>query len=787
MFHTIQKSIETHFAKVLVDNLSTPEEQAMPPYLPDTVVFALYLYQGQPTSPDTPEANSLHFIALGDCERPALCGVDVQQLNQYEKTHRTLSSVTGVLGSIRCNRLRIPFGKSKLATMLKRAYNAEKNNPNNELNQPTRSLLVVHAFTDGGHAEETYHTLSMVRRVSSVLGGGSVGPSTRDLATEKWRLEQDIVELKDELTIAKAVHDYRPCIYDQAKTIQNIQEEETKRIAAIQKKREEARERAQQEIRQRAEAEAKQIIEEEERRTATTLAELEAKLAQQRAQNTQLQAERANKMKDYEKHLEKLRKKREEEENATVKLREEIRQMEGELSSRQAAIEAKRKQLEIATQDHAKGRDAILKEREEIKQQRTRLFEERRKQREQWLAKIQETNQQLLNQVIQLTKERQAKKDRDGVASATAEEEAAVETEETVRLDIESINKYLPKLVALDDVPADIEATETIRQQLETYFEDERTAYSAKLQEEKLRKEKLETAIEEYRSRVAEQQTRQKKEHLAEAMKKEHHLQTLVDQVVQYLQHGLRMYKVSSKGNIRRRYFFLSEDCKRIFACELDDAGMPVNRKKPTTIILLKDVIRVVMGMYTPNFQSFAGGESALRQQRDDAMRRDGCYNPDPTVPLTQHNIGRYNYRAFAFEFRDGKTLELVCESDNDCEAWVVALKRLFYWKTDYERRRDAAANKPTVQAAAEIKWGAPLELRGRSGVSSLTVEEAKHCSDNHIAPELFLKAKSDIMEKSQLSIVTVYDVRVSSTLDLIRAQVFYEFLVENKLIAGTH
>lgn len=796
-FTSIVASYESHFAAVLREDF-VPEELALPPYNPGHIVVSLVRYDAAGTQQmqqqtadgssgaSVSEANSIHFIVLGDSERPVLCGIDAAQLAAFEKNHKILASVAGVFSAIRCNRLRVPYGKSKLTGILKRAFNAEKNNPNNEVNKPTHCLLLVTIFADDGHAEETYHTLTMLRRVMNVIGGTGVGSITRDLAAEKWRLEQDILELKDELSIARAVHDYRPCIFEQAKPVVNIQEEETKRITAIQKRREEARERAQQEIRAKAQEEARAIIEQQEREAEHTLADLDRLIEAKRVENSQLLAERAKKMKEYERHLEKIRKKKDEEEAAVAKLKEEIRALEAELKEQQALIEKKEKQLEVASTDQARGRDAILKEREELKRKRAALFEDRRKQREAWLKEIQDTNELVLRQVQQLARERSLAAERGsnaGIPDAKAEE-----TEASVMDDIASINAHLPKLISLDDVPADAEASESIRKQLEEFFEREKEDYTRKIQEEAAVKDELERKIETYRHRLKEQQAKQKKEHLSEATKKDRHLQSLTDQVITFLQQGLRMIKVSSTGNIRRRFFFLSEDCKKLFACEIDDVGVPINRRKPTTTVYLRDVRRVTLGLYTPSFLNFAG-EVNLRRSREEAMRGDGCYSTEPTGALTAQNLGKYQYRSFALELKNYKTLELVCESDSDFEAWLVAFKRLFGYRTPFERTFVASAGgvaaqqQSVVDTFVDIAWGAPLSLLVRPGAEKLTRDEQTLCSEHHIPPSVFLKTRNEMITKSQTCFVTVYDMRVASTLDLLRAQILYEFFLERKVL----
>eukprot|EP00758_Cryptobia_borreli_P010057 Tbor_TRINITY_DN5531_c0_g1::TRINITY_DN5531_c0_g1_i1::g.13644::m.13644 len=784
-FKTISGVVEKRFAEVIKERHDTPEKRALPPYNPDAVVLSLMRYNNGDTSSNI-ENNSIFLIALGDSERPALCGVDPTQLTEYENNQKTIGSVVGVMQAIRNSRLRIPFGKSKLTLLLKRAYNGEKGNPNNVNNLPTRSLMIVHVFNDVMHIEETYHALVTAKRILNSMGL-ALGPPTRDLIVEKWRIEQDIMELKDELIIARQVHDYKPCIYDQPKPIANIAEEENKRIAAIVKKREEAREKQLSEIKARAEEEAKRIIAEEERKTGMTLAALEKAVEKKRAENTELQAERAKKVKEYEKHLDKIRHRKEEEEEKVVKLKGEIKSLEEELDSRQTAVQKKRRQLEMTSEDHAKGREAILKERDEVKKQRAKVMEERKIQRAQWISQIRETNEKVLAQVQLLAQERRARQQKEGVTQE--EGDAAEETEEQVREDIQSIDRYLPKLISLEDNPVDMNDTESIRKQLEDYFEQERETYVRKLEEEKNRKEKLEKAVDAFRARLQESQKKVLKDQVGEALKKEQHLNSLVDQVLQYLCNGLRMTKVSSQGNLRRRFFFLSEDKKRLHACELDDIGMPISRRKPHVTVYLRDIKHIFMGCYTPSFLSYAG-EAKLQKARAEAMRNDGSYNPEVTQNITPVTLGRYNYRSFALIISGGKTLEVVCDSDSDCEAWILVFKRLFNYKTPLEidnekkqRKCDGTTSAAASSESTGISWGSSLAVDVRDGASQLNPTELKFCSENHIPPLLFLRIKSEIQEKSQSSIITVYDIRVGYALDLIRSMALYSYFININLI----
>ncbi|PWV20015.1 hypothetical protein C3747_7g575 [Trypanosoma cruzi] len=197
-----------------------PELEAMPSYLPDTVVLQLHRDDGEAEFVDYMDANSLTFVALGDAERPALCGIDATAQLHHEGAQRAVVSAAGIVSSICRRRLCIPFGNSELSQFLRRAYNMEKGNRNNSLTGSTETALLAHAFSDAVWAEESFHCLSMTRRVGNILGSTGIGSTTRDLAIGKWRPDQGIMELRDELMIARTVYDCRHCGYESNRPFQ---------------------------------------------------------------------------------------------------------------------------------------------------------------------------------------------------------------------------------------------------------------------------------------------------------------------------------------------------------------------------------------------------------------------------------------------------------------------------------------------------------------------------------------------------------------------------------------
>ncbi|PWV02939.1 hypothetical protein C3747_183g86 [Trypanosoma cruzi] len=144
--------------------------------------------------------------------------------------------------------------------------------------------------------------------------------------------------------------------------------------------------------------------------------------------------------------------------------------------------------------------------------------------------------------------------------------------------------------------------------------------------------------------------------HDAEAT--ECHLSSVVDQVLNYLRNGVCVTKIPSKGNARRRIYFLSEDCKRIHSCELDHQGFPLNRKRPPVTMWIRDIEKVLIGLSTTSFVNYSG-EAQLAKTRQEAVFDNGTHRHDPTQNITPSNLGTNNHRAFALLLRGGKSLEV--------------------------------------------------------------------------------------------------------------------------------
>eukprot|EP00659_Diplonema_papillatum_P002072 gene2072-3171_t len=121
------KTVEENQRKAFEEVLSLPDiKEPFPAYKPENLVCTVKLYlveeraaildddylDGRVENPEKYgriERGSVSIVILGDSERPALCGIDQKTLVDFEGQQKTLSAVVGVLGAIRCKRLRVPY------------------------------------------------------------------------------------------------------------------------------------------------------------------------------------------------------------------------------------------------------------------------------------------------------------------------------------------------------------------------------------------------------------------------------------------------------------------------------------------------------------------------------------------------------------------------------------------------------------------------------------------------------------------------------------------------------
>ncbi|KAF8281731.1 hypothetical protein TcYC6_0007480 [Trypanosoma cruzi] len=297
-----------------------------------------------------------------------------------------------------------------------------------------------------------------------------------------------------------------------------------KRVSAIESNREEARERQLSVFCERAKHEAEKMTKELEQRGGATLDELQKTLEAKKRESSVLQADRENRIWEYEQTLGKIRTRKQDEESASERLRQAMQQPKQELSLRQSVIETREQQFEMVQLDGARGREAIMRERHSIEAVRRTVREERRRQRRLWIHQIKEMSAKVLEPVRLLAEERKKK-----CEQATAKESA---TERALAADIEMIEEYLPKLISLEDIPVNPEETDIIRRQFDEVFTQEEQTYLASAEEEQAHKERLGRGLEVYRQRVLDEYVGKKNGKLHDAEATERHLSSVVDQVL---------------------------------------------------------------------------------------------------------------------------------------------------------------------------------------------------------------------------------------------------------------
>ncbi|KAF8275305.1 hypothetical protein TcBrA4_0139120 [Trypanosoma cruzi] len=244
-----------------------------------------------------------------------------------------------------------------------------------------------------------------------------------------------------------------------------MEEEEMKRVNAIESNREEARERQLSVFCERAKHEAEKMTKELEQRGGTTLDELERTLEAKKRESSALQAGRESHNWEYEHTVENIRTRKQDEESASKRLRQAMRQPEQGRSLRQSAIETREQQLEMVQLDGARGREAVMRERHSVEAARRTVREEWCRQRRQWIHRIKEMNAKSPEEVRPLAEERKKK-----CEQAKANEDAA---ERALAADIKMIEEYLPRLISLEDVPVNPEETGIIRRQFDEVFTQE--------------------------------------------------------------------------------------------------------------------------------------------------------------------------------------------------------------------------------------------------------------------------------------------------------------------------
>lgn len=214
---------------------------------------------------------------------------------------------------------------------------------------------------------------------------------------------------------------------------------------------------------------------------------------------------------------------------------------------------------------------------------------------------------------------------------------------------------------------------------------------------------------------------------LKEAEGKDQQLDALLEQVVQYLQHGTRLFKYRPYSKPHPKFFFVSADRKSLLWC--DPRGEDGERAKAKEIGFA-DVRSLMLGQFSPLFQKWGS------------------------------SFGSEDfYRSFTiFYGKDGRSLDVTAETDADFEAWLMGISAL---------------------VNVEPRWGSGIDISNEPGYHELDIEEIDLCQQFHISPYFYLECRNFVLElQRKRGYVTRYDMRMSTGMDILRCIKMHDMLI---------
>eukprot|EP01063_Lacrimia_lanifica_P003069 TRINITY_DN11649_c0_g1_i2.p1 TRINITY_DN11649_c0_g1~~TRINITY_DN11649_c0_g1_i2.p1 ORF type:complete len:590 (+),score=251.88 TRINITY_DN11649_c0_g1_i2:150-1919(+) len=232
-------------------------------------------------------------------------------------------------------------------------------------------------------------------------------------------------------------------------------------------------------------------------------------------------------------------------------------------------------------------------------------------------------------------------------------------------------------------------------------------------------------------------------------MRKEGHVASLIEQILQYLETGAPFYMLRH-GQVIKFFAYLANNRSVINICNYHE-GVP-NRKSVSEIIMLRDVKQIILGQYSDFFKRLLKGSGGSNKVVDP---NDLHLVPKDTEKVETYNTGTYFYRSFSLKMRGGRTINVIAHSDNDFETWMVAIHRI---------------------TTIEPKYGKALDaVQFMTGYEDLLPQEREFCEQNHTPPLLYLNAKMQCLKQEYRLYLTLYDVRTLSGFDLLHSQKVFE------------
>eukprot|EP00760_Papus_ankaliazontas_P037939 PhM_4_TR8793/c0_g1_i2/m.80393 len=269
----------------------------------------------------------------------------------------------------------------------------------------------------------------------------------------------------------------------------------------------------------------------------------------------------------------------------------------------------------------------------------------------------------------------------------------------------------------------DVEEVQSLREMILSLQRDKNrivAEYEAKI--EQVREEAKDSVKEKEESML---QIASQANELQNVLRKDNRIDSVMSQVLQYIQYGCRVERVMPDGQLSKEAIFLSQDKSSVHCCHVRNTDGEPSRASITDTVTLTTLECLLLGQYTTGLQQ--------------ASRTD-CF-----------------HKSMSLKIAGGRTMDVIFSEDNDFEAWTIALNAL---------------------CRCRVEWGKPLEVAVLPGHDSLDASEAQFCARMHIAPMLYLSAKTDVLTTTG-TYVTLFDIRTITSLDLFHAARLLSFFVE--------
>ena len=244
-------------------------------------------------------------------------------------------------------------------------------------------------------------------------------------------------------------------------------------------------------------------------------------------------------------------------------------------------------------------------------------------------------------------------------------------------------------------------------------------------------------------------------DHFRETIRKDFFLSELLEKILMYLEFGCNATFVTAKG-LERQFLNLGNRRKYLNLHAEVKQGNMGDKKIVQRQVAIDKIVGLHLGQHSPQFQlhlkKIAG--------RVDPSRND---LPPPVAEIDISNMHRFYYRSFTVQtVKDEGNLDIICDTDTDFEAMVVAIHRV---------------------SGRNASWGKPLFVDLADDVDSLLPPEKELCENIHLHPADYLKRRRIVLENDDKLYVTLHDLRVLAALDLYHSQKLLEMWLKQKWI----